>query len=93
MARTIAANAAGRERYLAAGAELGIRAVPSQANFVLFDFGSPEREATVYDGLLRRGVITRACSRLGLPGCIRVSVGTPDECERFVATLAEVLAT
>jgi len=89
VAMTIAANAQGRQRYLDACAELGVRAVPSQANFVLIDCGGPDQP--VYQALLRRGVIVRACTPLGLPGHIRVTVGTPEQCERFVEAFAAVL--
>ena len=33
----------------------------------------------VYDALLGRGVIVRPMAAWGLPTCIRISVGTPDE--------------
>jgi histidinol-phosphate aminotransferase len=87
--RTLAANAAGRKVYLEACAELGVRAVPSQANFVLIDLDGPDQP--VYQALLRRGVIVRSCTPLGLPGHIRVTVGTPEQCDRFVEALGAVL--
>lgn len=87
--RTLAANRAGRQRYAEACEELGVRAVPSQANFVLIDLGRPERP--VWEALIRRGVIVRMCSSMGLPNHIRVTVGTPEQCERFVEALGEVL--
>lgn len=89
VATTIAATAAGREVYYAACRKLGLRAVPSQANFVLIDLGRDDRR--VYEALLRLGVIVRTGTPLGLPGHIRVTVGTPAQCERFVAALEEVL--
>ncbi|MBI2298492.1 MAG: histidinol-phosphate transaminase [Armatimonadetes bacterium] len=88
--RTLEANRAGRIVYAEACARLGVKAVPSQANFVLMDLGRPEQP--VYQALLQKGVIVRACTPLGLPNHIRVTVGTPEQCERFVTAFAEVLA-
>ena len=62
---------------------------PSQANFVFVDLGRPAMP--VYDALLRRGVIVRAFA--GLETNLRITVGTPDENDRFLRALAEVLAT
>lgn len=90
VARTLAANAAGRRHYEALCAELGLRAIPSEANFVLIDLGRDD--VPVFEALLRRGVIVRSCTSLGLPGHIRVTVGTPAECDRFGVALREVLA-
>jgi histidinol-phosphate aminotransferase len=59
------------------------------ANFVLADFGRAAR--AVYEGLLARGLITRAMHAYGLPGHIRISVGTPDEIERLVAAIRTLL--
>jgi histidinol-phosphate/aromatic aminotransferase/cobyric acid decarboxylase-like protein len=39
-----------------------------------------------------RGIIIRPCASFGLPEWIRVSVGTADQNERFLAALKELLA-
>ena len=45
------------------------------------------------DGLLARGVLIRDFSTAPrLERCLRVSVGTPDEDDAFLAALKEVLA-
>jgi len=54
-------------------------------NFLWLPFG--ESTDAVYLGLEQRGVVTRPFSGEG----IRVTVGSPDENDRFRATLAEVL--
>ncbi len=43
--------------------------------------------------MLSRGVIVRAMNAYGYPNFIRITVGLPAENERFVAALAETLAT
>ncbi|HAZ63817.1 MAG TPA: histidinol-phosphate transaminase [Armatimonadetes bacterium] len=85
----LAANASGRERLYAGCAQLGLRTVPSQANFVLIEVG--EREAALYQGLLRRGVIVRGCTPLGFPGYLRITVGTPEQVERCLEALGAAL--
>ena len=80
-----------RQRILAAFARLPVTAWPSQSNFVLF---RPEsrKGGEVWSGLLERGVLVRDTSSWpGLAGCLRVTVGTPEENDRFLAALEEVL--
>jgi histidinol-phosphate aminotransferase len=62
----------------------GFEAIPSQANFVLMNVGDSIGLATA---LLRHGVIVRPGENLGVPGWIRVSVGTSDDLELFEAAL------
>lgn len=69
---------------------LGVRVLPSQANFVLVDFGARDGRQ-IYDGLLLRGVIARPMTPYGLPHHLRITIGTPSENERLLAALAEVL--
>ena len=46
----------------------------------------------VFAELQRRGVIVRPMASYGLGEWLRVTVGTPDENARFIATLREILA-
>jgi histidinol-phosphate aminotransferase len=46
----------------------------------------------VWQGLLDRGVLVRDCSSwAGLDNCLRVTVGTDDENEAFIAAMKAVL--
>jgi histidinol-phosphate aminotransferase len=66
--------------------------VPSSGNFVTAQIGAVGVDAgEVYDALLREGVIVRPIAGYGLPEHLRVSVGLPEENERFVAALDSVL--
>ncbi len=87
VARTLAVVAEGRRRLMAVAGRLGLRTYPSVANFVWMDVERPAGE--VSDALARRGVIVRP----GPAGTtwIRVSVGTPDEVQRFEEALEDVL--
>jgi len=69
-------------------AELGLEFVPSQANFLLVRVGDGAR---VFDALLHRGVIVRPLKLYDLPEWIRVTAGTADQNERFLAELAAVV--
>jgi histidinol-phosphate aminotransferase len=56
-----------------------IRVWPSEGNFVLADFATPERAAGADAALRRGGVIVRPVRSYGLPQCLRISVGTAEE--------------
>jgi histidinol-phosphate aminotransferase len=77
-----------RDGILAAMPRLGVEAFPSDANFVLFR--PPRPAGAVWQGLLDRDVLVRDFSAL-VPGCLRVTAGTPEEVERFLTALEEVL--
>ncbi len=89
--RTVANNAAGLARFYAAFARLGIPHVRSWGNFVMCDFGTPDRARDICDALLRRGIIVRPLGSFGLPHCVRVSVGTQEETEEFLAAFEIIL--
>ncbi len=64
---------------------------PSAANFILFR-PTGRDGAQIWRELLDRSVLVRDCSSWPrLDGCLRVTVGTPDEDDRFLTALREVL--
>ena len=69
----------------------GITPFPSEANFILFRTKAPER---LYSGLKQRGILVKCLhgADAALEGCLRVTVGTPDENERFLDAVDSVLA-
>jgi histidinol-phosphate aminotransferase len=60
---------------------------PSEANFILFKVAEPDR---VYGNLLKRGVLVRNMKGV-VDGCLRVTVGTPEENGMFINSLKRVL--
>lgn len=82
---------AGRSYLFHALQELGLCALPSQANFVTI-VDPPLEPAVLVEALLRRGIIIRTMAAFGLPNAVRVSVGTAQANETFVETLRQVLA-
>ena len=85
--KTIANNAAGLEYLSRSLMQLGFEVIPSAANFVMLVFPSPDAAQNLFHRLLERGVIIRPLSGMGLPQCLRVSVGTREENEIFLETL------
>jgi histidinol-phosphate aminotransferase len=69
----------------------GVTAFSSDANFILFRCGSAER---VFDGLKQRGVLIKSFhgSHRLLADCLRVTVGTPDENDAFLAALTQTIS-
>jgi histidinol-phosphate aminotransferase len=87
-----------RERLYAALDELdGVSVFPSGANFLLFrlDASGPDagdRGHAVWQALVDRGVLVRDFSRWpGVEDCLRVTVGTTAENDRFLSVLRDVL--
>jgi histidinol-phosphate aminotransferase len=58
---------------------------PSQTNFLLVEFGG--RTAAVEAALISRGAVLRPMVGYGLPECLRITVGTPDENHRLLHIL------
>jgi len=82
-------NREGRRQLEAGLQALRLRYLPSRGNFVLFEAGDA---MAVYQALLRQGVIVRPVANYGLPAWLRVTVGTAQENERFLASLARSVA-
>jgi histidinol-phosphate aminotransferase len=77
-----------RDRILDVLPRMGVETFPSDANFVLFR--PPGSAVQVWQGLLDRGVLVRDFSST-IPGCLRVTAGTPEEIDLFLSALEEVL--
>lgn len=67
--------------------KLGIRTFPSEANFILFHAG--DRAIAIRDALRERGVLVRDRS-YEIPGCVRVTIGTRAQIERFLAEMEKL---
>jgi histidinol-phosphate aminotransferase len=93
VAERIAAVLAERERVAGALRALGITVYPSDANFLLLRLHDA---ATTFQRLLQHGVLVRdVTSYWSLDNCLRVTIGTREENERFLSAMRaawEVLA-
>ncbi len=85
----VAALSVERDRLHDALAALdGVTVWPSSANFLLFRTAVPD----LFDRLLARGVLVRDFStHPRLQGCLRVSVGTREEDDAFLAAMKDSL--
>ena len=82
-----------RSRLLAALRALpGVTAFDSAANFVLLRVAAAD---AVFAGLKERGILIKNVSRMHplLAGCLRTTVGTPQENDAFVQALSASLQT
>jgi len=74
--------------------DLGFDVWPSQSNFVLFRTSPTGRSGDdVWQALVDRSILVRNCSGWPrLADCLRVTLGTVEENDLFLAALSEVLA-
>ncbi len=88
VARSYAENLQGMRQVEEGVRALGLDYIPSHGNFVTVRVG---KGADVYKRLLRRGVIVRPIAGYGLPEHLRVTIGTGQENDKFLAALAASL--
>lgn len=87
--RTVSNNTAEVEFLCKSLRSLGLKAIPSAANFIMVDFESETRAQRTFEFMLSRGVILRPLAATGLPRCLRISAGIHEENEICVDSLAE----
>jgi len=85
-------NTEWRPRLAAGLAAAGIKVWPSEGNFVLADFATPETAEAADAFLRRRGIIVRGVRGYGLPHCLRITVGTAEEVQAVIEGLAAFMA-
>jgi histidinol-phosphate aminotransferase len=88
--QTKASNAEGRRWFVDEIARLGnagLRAVPSQANFVLVLFEGELTAEAAYHGLMDAGYIVRWLPGQGLGHGLRITIGTQEETRGVIAAL------
>ena len=67
--------------------KMGLRVIPSQANFILFA-GFSQEPAQLWRQLLDRGVLIRD---VGLLAHLRMTIGNEAENQKFIAALKDIL--
>jgi histidinol-phosphate aminotransferase len=89
VARSYAENLRGMKQLEEGARGLRLEFIPSYGNFITIRVG---KAAEVYKRLLRRSVIVRPVGGgYGLPEHLRVTIGTPQENEKFLGALAASL--
>ena len=83
-------NAVERTRFIEAVAPLGnrgVRALPSEANFVLLLFEGALSGEAAYKGLAEAGYIVRWLPGQGLPQALRITIGTAEQMDAIAVIL------
>ena len=83
-------NKEGKQYFYRELERIGLEYVKSAANFILIKVPVPGRE--LFRELLKKGVVVRPVDGYDLPDYIRVSIGLPEENERFFAELEDILS-
>ncbi len=87
--KTLENNRKEMERLSSDLSAMGCHPFESHTNFMLVD---TFRDAgQVYEAMLRKGVIIRAMGAYGFPSYIRITIGTPEENQRFISAFSQVL--
>lgn len=88
VARSVEMNRAGLEQLAGGLTRLGVKFVPSVANFVFVELGLDAQARA--SALLQLGVIVRPLAWMGFPNAVRVTVGSREENEKFLQALAQL---
>lgn len=88
--RTLENNAAGAAWLVKHLAELGLRALPTSGNFIYFE--SEENADVVSKRMQAEGVIVRSLVPWGIENGIRVTIGTPEQNDRFLQALKKAMS-
>jgi histidinol-phosphate aminotransferase len=87
--KTVENNAVGAAWLMERFREVGIRTVPTSANFIYF---TVDEDANGFTGRMQsEGVIVRSLTPWGIPNAVRVSIGTPEQNETFFRALKKVM--
>ncbi len=88
VARSRAHAAASRAFFMRELSTLGLQPIPSETNFMAVPVGN---DIAVAEALREHGFAVNPLTSWGLPGLIRVSFGTEEENQAFIAALSTVL--
>jgi len=87
--KTLANNAVGAAWLLKRFSEMGVRAVSPNTNFVYFE--TEENAEALAQRMQAEGILVRSLVPWGIPNGVRVTIGTPEQNERFLDTLKRTI--
>lgn len=87
--KSIALNKQGMKQLIASLKKSNINFIPSLGNFITINVVA--KAADIYQKLLHQGVIVRPLDAYDMPTYIRVTVGTTEQNEKFLAALQQVM--
>lgn len=85
IARTLENNSEQAQSLGVGLAELGFRVVPTWANFLYCNVG--QEASLLAEKIREQGIAVRPLEPWGAPGCIRVSIGTPQQNDKLLQAL------
>lgn len=88
--QTVEQNEKGKQQYIEFCNEHKLRYYPTETNFILIDIEQDSDEAFHY--LMSKGYIIRSGNALGLPGTIRITIGTKEQNEGLLGELSHLLS-
>ena len=88
---SVRVNREGMSQLEAGLDRLGLRRYSSRGNFILVDCGRPA--GSIYEAMLRQGVIVRPVGNYQLPTHLRLTIGTRLQNERMLAALQKAMAS
>jgi histidinol-phosphate aminotransferase len=93
VAKAVALNAQEMERMTRAFEQMGLEFIPSVGNFICVDVSDAKGRdgLAVYERLLHEGIIVRPVANYGMPDHLRITLGLPEENEKFLSALRKVL--
>jgi histidinol-phosphate aminotransferase len=83
-------NVVGAELLFKALSQMGLRVVPTSANFVYVELG--ESAEDIARRLQAEGVIVRPLTAWGAPNAMRVTIGTPAQNQMFLSAFRKIAA-
>ena len=89
LAASATMNAQGMAQLMQGFTSLGLAWIPSKANFLTLEVG-PEA-AKIAQKLKERGVFVRPLDNYNMPQHLRITIGLPEQNERLLDTLAQVI--
>ena len=71
--------------------DVNLSYIPSATNFITLEFKSEDIASDFCNSLLKRGVILRHLISFGLPHCVRITVGLPEENDFLIRNIKELI--
>jgi len=84
---TLETNARGMRNVARALTDMGIEFAPSEANFLMTIWPSPETAERVTQRMAESGVIVRHLAQFGVPNGIRITIGSDEQNEILISAL------
>ncbi len=88
--QSVELNETGMQQLCAAFDSMGLHYIASMANFITVNL--QQDGMSIYEKLLRAGVIVRPVANYGMPEHLRISIGLEDENQKFIDALARILS-